>query len=70
MVQLSNSGSCKQRQPASPGTWRCKVFMVVFPIKTKQDQLFFNTKGNLIERSLGSTERAWTKYLGLERGSS
>lgn len=60
-----------QRQPAPPGTWRCKVFMVgFFPIKTKQDQLCINTKGNLIKRSLESTERARTKCLGLERGSS
>lgn len=52
-----------------PGDAKC-LWCFFFSTKTKQDQLCFNTKGNLIERSLGSTKRACTKCLGLERGSS
>lgn len=44
-----------------PGMWRHEVFIAVFATKTKQDQIFFNSKGNLIERSLGSTETAHRK---------
>lgn len=42
--------------------------MVGFPIKTKQDQLFFNTKGNLIERSLGEHRESMDKIPWLRKG--